>query len=114
MTVSMRAAGEQLTANSFGFKIVTLPTVASSLLGRINAVPACSANAFEFAVEKIAVPLLSVAEGVSAFGPKSPGSRWRAASAPRPRESGCSRSFSVSRVSPDKTVVPTEAVAVPT
>ena len=46
---------------------MTCATVGWSLSGRISAVEACNANALALAVEKTAVPLSNVADGVPLF-----------------------------------------------
>ncbi len=83
-------------------------------VGRITAVPARSANAFAFAVENVADPEFSVAAGTSASAPQvtrdAPASNNRAA----PARTCKFPSLSVSRLSPLKIVVPTEAAALPT
>jgi hypothetical protein len=104
----------QLTRNSFGLTIDTLPTVGPSPFARMTAVEACKAKAFAFAVENIAVPFFSVAaaapSSVAQVTRLAPVSSKRAA----PDRTCRLPVSSVSRLSPEKTVVPTDAAARPT
>src|SRR5947209_9715813 len=111
MTVKVIEPRLQFTVNSFGFKIETVPTEGSSPVGRITAVPACKTKALEFAVEKVADPLFSVAEGLSDSAlhkTRLPPAICKRAG---PARNCMLPSFSVSRLSPLKTVVPTDAGA---
>jgi hypothetical protein len=92
----------------------TLPTVGPSPLGRITAVEACKAKALAAAVENMAVPLFSVAAEAPSSVPHV--TRLEAVSSKRAAPDRTCRlpSSSVSRLSPEKTVVPTDAAARPT
>ena len=105
---------EHRTNNSFALRTVTFPIVGPLPSGRITAVAMRNANALEFAVEKVAVPLVSVADGVSSSIPHvallDPDSSKRAAFVRTCTFPNCS----VASLSPLKTVVPTDATAAPT
>src|SRR5215470_17830297 len=102
------------TRNSLSFTYVTCPTVGSSVLGRMSAFAACSTKALAPAVEKTAVPLSKVAEGVpsrvASVAELAPESIKRAA----PARTWMLPFFSVLRKSPPNTVEPTDADVAPT
>jgi hypothetical protein len=110
----LTAPREHRTTSSFALRTVTFPTVGPLPSGRMIAEAMRNANALEFAVEKVAVPLVSVAAGVSAsvlhVARLEPDNSNRAAFVRTCTFPSCS----VSSLSPANTVVPTDAAAVPT
>jgi hypothetical protein len=102
------------TSNSRELITLTWPTVGSSVLARMVALAKRSVKALALAVEKVAVPEMSVAAGLESsldrMAPLELASRNRAA----PERICTLPSASVVSLSPPNTVLPTEAGATPT
>src|SRR5579864_9323117 len=101
------------TMSSFALNIVTFPMVGWSVFGRMIAEPKWSAKAFELAVEKVAVPAVSVAEWLLSSWAKVALLELARSKRADPARIWMLPTGSVLRRSPLKTVAPTDAVASP-
>src|SRR5260370_1686519 len=113
-TAISNAPREQRTTSSLPLSSVTFATVGSSLRGLNAAVPACSTNAFDPAVENAAVPPVNVALGEPSSVPQTKRLEPVITNRSAPARTCRLPRRSVSSLSPANTVAPTEAAALPT